>query len=463
MNKLRLLISALPLLFCTSVQAVTLSGEAYAPTREDARQQALSALSESVLVEVKSVFESEQTSDGYTDASKKVSSVSELPLLGVDYTVIDKKDEFFCTVMLNGEKSLKLYRAEIRKLASDIEALNKKQLAQKSNKRQRHQTLNLLLTALEQYDKHQTVARFLGGEVAAPVSVKAANVRSELLSIEAAAPSVDIAAKILTRDLPVHQYVVQAAMPAGAKRATKLSRLLKDNVERHLKTKQDVMEGEYRLKGSYEVLKDGVSVTYRVIDPNGATAATRIAKLSLDAVKNIEYKPALMDFDKLFHEGYIVSNDFKAELSTSQGKEGLAFTEGETIELFVKLNNPGYFYLVSHNTTDKISYVLELNESSGKRSFLRYVNADEVNRWLSLGEFEVTAPFGSENLQLISSSTDLIDNLPTTHFDPELELYVVGAKSTKEAVVKTRGLKPKRKKGVKSSEATLTFTTMSNK
>ncbi|MCW8924608.1 MAG: DUF4384 domain-containing protein [Gammaproteobacteria bacterium] len=460
MNRFWFFIMALLLLVATSAQAVTLTGEAYALTREDARQQALSALSESVMVEVKSVFESEQTSDGYLDATKKMRSVSELPLLGVDYTVIDKKDEYFCTVMLNGDKSLKLYSAEIKKLASDIESLNKKQLSQKNNKSQRHKTLNLLLTDLEQYNKHQTVARFLGGEVATPVSVKMADVRSELLSIEAAAPSVDIAAKVLTRDLPVHQYAVQAAMPEGAKRATKLSRLLKDNIERHLKTKQDVMEGEYQLKGSYEILKDGVSVTYRVIDPNGATAATRIAKLSKSAVQNIDYKPASINFDKLLHEGYVVSNDFRASLSTNQGKEGLVFTEGESVELFAKLNAPGYFYVVSHNTTDNMSYMLELNEAQGRRAFLRYVNADEVNRWLSLGEFEVTAPFGTENLQLIASSSDLLGNLPNARFDPELELYVVGAKSTAEAVTKTRGLKPKRKKGVKSSEATLTVTMM---
>lgn len=220
------------------------------------------------------------------------------------------------------------------------------------------------------------------------------------------------------------------------------------------------MEGEYQLKGSYEILKDGVSVTYRVIDPRGSTVATRIAKLSNAAVKHIEYKPASLDFDRLLHEGYVVSNDFKAQLNTNHGSEGLAFIEGDTIELFVKLNHPGYFYLVSHNTTDEISYVLDLNESRGNRKFLRYVNADEVNRWLSLGEFEVTAPFGAENLQLIASSIDLIGNVPNVKFDPELELYVVSARSADEAVIKTRGLKPKRTKKVKSSEATLTFATM---
>ena len=460
MNKLKLFISALPLLFCTSVQAVVLTGEAYAPTREDARQQALATLSESVMVEVKSKFVSEQTSDGYIDASKKMSSVSELPLLGVNYTVIDKKGEFFCSVLLNSDRSLTLYQAEIKQLASSIAALNKKQLAQKKNKSQRHKTLNLLLTDLDKYNKHQTVARFLGGLDAAPLAVKVADVRSELLSIEAAAPSVDIAAKVLTRDLPVHQYRVQAAMPAGAKRATKLSRLLKDNVERHLKTKQDVMEGEYTLKGSYEVLKDGVSVTYRVIDPRGVTTATRIAKLSKSALSNIEYKPATVNFDQLLHDGYIVSNDFKAQLNSNQGNEGLAFVEGDTIELFAKLSAPGYFYLVSHNTNDNISYLLELNESHGKRKFLRYVNADEVNRWLSLGEFEVTAPYGTEDLQLIASNKDLIASLPNVGFDPELEFYVLGAESTEEAVMTTRGLKPKRTKKVKSSEATLTFVTL---
>jgi len=128
--------------------------------------------------------------------------------------------------------------------------------------------------------------------------------------------------------------------------------------------------------------------------------------------------------------------------------------------LLPKLNSPGYFYVASHNTTENMSYLLELNESQGKRAFLRYVNADEVNRWLSLGEFEVTAPFGTENLQLIASSKDLINNLPSVKFDPELELYVVGAKSAEDAVIKTRGLKPKRSKKVKSSEATLTVTMM---
>ena len=238
---------------------------------------------------------------------------------------------------------------------------------------------------------------------------------------------------------------------------------MKDNVERQLKTKQDVLEGEYQLKGSYEIINDGVSVTYRVIDPRGATAATRIAKLSLEAVKNIEYQPASLDFDKLLHEGYVVSNDFKAQLNTNHGKDGLVFTAGEMVELFAKMNNPGYFYLVSHNTTDAMSYVLELNEAQGKRAFLRYVNADEVNRWLSLGEFEVSAPYGVENLQMVASSKDLIDHLPNVKYDPKLELYVVSAASTSDAVAKTRGLKPKRTEGVKSSEATLTFTTMSNK
>ena len=70
--------------------------------------------------------------------------------------------------------------------------------------------------------------------------------------------------------------------------------------------------------------------------------------------------------------------------------------------------------------------------------------------------------FGTENLQLVSSNKDLINNIPDVAYDNEIELYFVQTKTAKNAVIKTRALKPKKNKAVKAAEATLTFTTMAN-
>jgi hypothetical protein len=64
-----------------------------------------------------------------------------------------------------------------------------------------------------------------------------------------------------------------------------------------------------------------------------------------------------------------------------------------------------------------------------------------------------------ESLQLIASSKDLIDRLPSCGYDDETQLYVVSRDPSK-AVLNTRAIKKKISKKVKSAEAVLLFTTM---
>ena len=448
--------------FLSPVYAVELTGDAYGNSREESKKQALAALSESILVEMNSVFESEQHSDGYQDAKKLVKTKSELPLLGVDVTFFNKQGGIFCTAFMNSDKSLKLYQAELTKLSNSVASLNKKQLSLKKKPSQRYSVLNELLTSQEQFNKYLTVAMLLGGQGLPKIPLTEAAVKSELISIESTAPSLAVAANVLTRDLANHIYYVEPALPEGSQTATKLSRLLKNQIEAKVKSSVNRNTATHLLKGSYEILQGGISVSYKMINREGATLASRVVKLAPAAYKKIAYKPTSINFDKLLHQGYVVSNDFKAELNSNQGKSNLLFSPGQTIELFAKLNSPGYFYVVSHNTTDGISYLLELNDTKGKRAFVKFVNADDANRWVSLGEFEVTPPYGSENLQLIASNIDLVNRLPGVAFDAETELYIVQTNSVENAVMKTRGLKPKKKKKVRSSEATLTFTTMVN-
>ena len=57
--------------------------------------------------------------------------------------------------------------------------------------------------------------------------------------------------------------------------------------------------------------------------------------------------------------------------------------------------------------------MLELEEEArAPRRFVQFVNADGVNRWISLGEFEIYPPLGLEHLQVIASKEDLVWRLP---------------------------------------------------
>jgi hypothetical protein len=176
-------------------------------------------------------------------------------------------------------------------------------------------------------------------------------------------------------------------------------------------------------------------------------------------------RPKTLSFDKLLYEGFVVSNEFKIQITTNRGRTSLLFKEREEAEFLVKMNNPGYFYIVGHVVkpgNEQYSYVIDFDatgEIRGDRKFIQYVNIDDVNKWISLGKFEIVAPFGVESLQLIASSKDLIDSLPFHGYDVETQLHVV-SKDPNKAVMNTRAIKKKISKKVKSAEAVLLFTTM---
>ena len=91
--------------------------------------------------------------------------------------------------------------------------------------------------------------------------------------------------------------------------------------------------------------------------------------------------------------------------------------------------------------------MLELEEQArAPRRFVQFVNANDINCCISLGEFEIYPPLGLEHLQMIASKEDLAWRLPRYRFDEESEFYLVG-KDPKDGLVKTQVAKgPNEKK-----------------
>ena len=106
--------------------------------------------------------------------------------------------------------------------------------------------------------------------------------------------------------------------------------------------------------------------------------------------------------------------------------------------------------------------MLELEEEArAPRRFVQFVNANDINCCISLGEFEICPPLGLEHLQVIASKEDLVWRLPKYRSNEESEFYLVG-KDPKGGLVKTQAAKgPKKKKLRKyNAEAVLTYTSL---
>lgn len=449
------------LYFPFEAAAATLKAEARSATEQQAKREALAALADSILVNVQSESSSYVEGSGKRQDEQRITSRSDIPLIGVEIKFEQAGREVVCEARLESGKSLALYAKKLNELLLEISTLDER--IGKASGNGRYTLLTQALTVIEQYEKYRAVAQLLGETQFAAAPRSRADTEAQLRILEQSAPSIELAASVLAKGLKAEAVYIYPAVPHGSHEVTSFGRVMRDRLAEKLTSVDSPDKAQTFFKGEYEILDNSVHLTYRLLDTTGNTLETRVTVLAPSAYKDLQVKPATLDFDRLLHEGVVVSSDFHAQLTTNRGSEGVLFDEKDEVELMVKLSRPGYFYVVGHvvKKSENSSYLLELGHADSDRRFIRYVNADEVNKWLSIGRFEVAAPFGVESLQLMASSDDPIDRLPNHPLDNKTELYVT-ASSAKQGVTNTRALKPKRSEADKQyqAEAVLMFTTM---
>lgn len=447
--------------------AAPLEGEGWGKTRQDACRQALAALAETLQVEVKASFRMTQKStrtDGGgrqvgTASSQDIRTDTDLPILGADQTAMRADGQFVCTARLAPRRARRYYRkrlADLQAKASDVAA----QLERTRDDGSRHRLLTELLAVVDRHQRFALVAGLLGVEVTPATERSPSELRSALARLEQEAPSLAVAAGQLTRHLPDATIHLTPPHPAQSQEVTPFARALEAAMAERLRTSTAPEAAEFRLRGEYELTASGAMVTYRLIDTDRIVQEVRTATLAPEAFSHLRAEPQTMSFDRLLHQGLAVDSGFRATLATNRGREDLLFREGDEVELLIKLNQPGYYYLTGHTIRDgeSYSYLLPLQDGRGDRRFVAFMNAEQVNKWVSLGAFEAAPPFGVESLQLIASTDDLVGDLPGYAYDRAKGLYLIDGDAT-SGVRKTRALKPKSTDKVRTAEAVLMFTT----
>ncbi|MDA7817691.1 DUF4384 domain-containing protein [Sulfurimonas sp.] len=457
--KLKSLLVTCTLVF-SHVASADISGVGYASTKSEAKKEALSDLSQVIKSEVRSSFEStSMNSGGYAKATLKVSS--DLPILGAEFDVIKKSTEVEAEVTLTSSKVIALYLSKLSNINDEIDSSLSEIKKSKSNSLKLKAYSNIF-SLLKEYDRYESVLVILGGKVLNRPQVTKAKVKTELDKLNSDIDSVEFATTVLAKSfLHVENVFVYPPLLQNSTTVSEFGSVFMKNLKSKVKSSKDIYDASYILVGEYTLTKKMMVLNYELLDSHTNEVVTsKTININKSAYKNLKTKPKNVDFDALLNAGITSSSNLHVALNSNRGSQNLLFNDGEEIELFIKLNKQGYYYIVGYTQTKNgtMSYLLELQEGMGESRFIQFVNADDTNRWMSLGAFTIEPPYGVESIQVIASNQK-ITTLPSVRYDEESGYYIV-SKDIKKALVKTRGLKKKKSKKVEFSEDVMSFTTM---
>ncbi len=463
LSKIKTIILAVALLLPYTLFGVTLTGTGFGKTKSDAKKEALADLSQYIKSEVRSDVQSMtyvKGSDALSSSSSNIKISSNLPMLGVEYNYIDKRSEFEAVATIATAEAKPLYTKEMQSLNSEIDSLLG-ELKKADSSSLKLQLYEDIFSLLNEYGRYKSVTGALDIEVEVQPAVTKAQVKVEIEKLSSQIDSLEMAAGIFSNEFDEDGIFVYPPLLQNATTASQFSSVFLKELKGKVKTTATLKDASYLLVGEYSLMSEAIVLNYELLNAKtNEVEKSKTLTINQSAYKGLELKPANIDFDALLNEGVVSSSSLKVSLNSSKGSQNLLFNDGEDVELFVKLNKMGYIYIVGYTQTEdeKLSYLLELQEGRGDSKFVKFINADDASRWMSLGEFSVEKPFGVESLQVIASNRD-ITTLPSTYYDENSGYYVV-SKDIKKALSQTRGLKKKKSKKAEFSEDVMSFTTM---
>lgn len=445
------------------VFAADVSADGYGRTEAEARANAASELSFVIYSDVRSELHAEASDDPASPkqtVTKETDITTAVPIYGADYKTEQDGSQYKCTAVLRAEIGIPVYVKEIQNAADEVN----RSYGLIKNEKSSSAKYTYVMSALASFDnirKLRAALNVLGGESKTYPEVtreQLINMRSDLTF---KTDSMARAAELIASELKKDNVYVYYPMYNGSDEVTQFSESFRALLASHMKTVSSIYAADYFLDTQYSVSDKGMHIAATLTDKNGVTLGKSVKILEPKAYAQLKVEPESLSFEKLLKMGLAQSSDFSARITTGEGKRAKLYKSGDAVELFVKLNRPGYIFLVGHvdKAGERFSYIVDFYSTNGDRKFIRYIGADEVNRWVSLGEFDIVPPYGLETFQMMASVKDPIDKIPAHVFDPESELYIV-SKDISEGVRKTRALRLQNGKEDAVAEDVLIFSTI---
>lgn len=215
----------------------------------------------------------------------------------------------------------------------------------------------------------------------------------------------------------------------------------------------DLKAVDYVLTGSYWEYGDSIKVIVNICDSfKGFIKAGSDILVPADIITNsgLDIKPenfkAAVNDQQIFRNEEMINSGLVIKVWTDKGVDGLLYTQGESMHVYMGVNIPCYIRFIYHLADGRRTVLLDNH----------YIDRSEVNRVYRIPEeFICDRPFGVEVLQIFARTE------PFEHIDTvEKDGYHFLKCDLISFLAKTRGMKRKEQRGFLQTESRLLVTTM---
>lgn len=369
-----------------------LQGIGYGSTTEEAKKEALADLSSAIKVQVFSKHEqttiksNEKVISDYTRWTKLSTNV---PLISPSIYYSTENGKRKATAILDKPE---LYSQKLSFLAEQIDTITK-DVKNNGDKALNYKLLSSVQPLYDEYESYQVVADVLGVDYIKP-KISSSEALNMLLELQTSPPSLEVAAEVLTKEMKEKDIYVVPVLYAGRENITEFGAFFKDMLSTKVNSVEVEDDAKNQLKCTYTLSGGDVVMACSLITGVSKvlkSSAVKIPKelVDMQAVPKVESSSILNSYTP-------PKTDYKLWLKITTDGDASFFRENEPFSLFIKANKPGYVYLLTlNNAEDGQANILLLDWNN---QFIKYIDKDHVNKWVSLGQFRVKAPFGSETL-----------------------------------------------------------------
>ena len=415
--------------FSTTALASVFQGHGQGSTESLARERALADLAHSIKVDIQS--ETINIADSRVGNHSKTTTrlKSDISLLGTEVSCFQLKGMYHCVASLNSATTTPLFVSRLRTLeqqiTSEVDQLNP------AMQEVYEASLIRILAWADQWQLYQDMLSIINPETLNTSSLKINidTLQAQLKRSQSLSRSLKHAAFQLTQNITDDAIYVFPAKPLDSQFTSEFSERLALQIRPLLNNKlTSLPKARYYFQGNYVEDGDGLIVTYQLI--NHAGFIRQVNKVTIAPEVYDRYSLFPETLTKFSHLATADPNKLNVELMTNQGRKHLAFHKGDEIELTVRLNKPGYLYLIgeTHTQEGEFSYLIPLTDGTGDHKFIQYVSSEHANQAIALGTYMASPPYGSETLKAIASEVSLTGALPSTRMIDGYNIIIDGTK-----------------------------------
>ncbi len=380
-------------LFVSNVYSADLQGVGYGSTMEEAKQEALADLSASVKVQVFSKHEQTtyKTQDKLeSDYTRWTRLSTNVPLLNPSIYYSREQGKHRATAVIDKPA---LYSEKLSDIAKRIDDITK-DVKVAGDKALNYRILKSVQSLYDEYESYQVVADVLGIKDYPSPRISSGDALKMILEMQETPPSLEVAAEVLTKDMNEKNIYVAPVMYAGKENVTEFGAFFKDMLSTKVNSVEIEEDGRNKLRCTYTQSGSDIIMACSLITGVSKVLKSSAVKIPKELV-TMETVPKT-DVSSILNTYTPPKTDYKIWIKISTDGDASFLRENEPFTLLVKANKPGYIYFLTvNNAPDGEANILLLDWNN---KFIKYIDENNVNKWVSLGKYRVQAPFGSETL-----------------------------------------------------------------